>query len=133
MYLTDKEAQTIISAIYNELVRRNKHASITVVDTHGELKAFLRMDKAKLTTIANANNKAYTAARTQRYSSEVGNNVKHPVTGFDIAYYGDPRIVGFGGGVPISKDGIVVGAVAVSGLSEQEDEELALLGIASLD
>lgn len=133
MTLTDVLVQQIIQTIAAELKRRNKQASIAVVDAHGELHGFLRLDKTKLTTIANALNKAYTSARTQRLSSEVGRNVKHPETGFDIAYYGDPRIVGFGGGVPIKIDGQVVGAVAVSGLLEEEDEELALFGIASLD
>jgi uncharacterized protein GlcG (DUF336 family) len=47
----------------------------------------------------------------------------------DIAYYGDSRFVGWGGGIPLWKDGVVAGAVAVSGLSSGEDIELATLAL----
>ena len=46
--------------------------------------------------------------------------------------YGDPRYIGWGGGVPVVVDGAVVGAVAVSGLSEHEDMELAGIGVAAI-
>jgi glc operon protein GlcG len=46
--------------------------------------------------------------------------------------YGDPRYLSFGGGVPVIVNGEVIGAVAVSGLHEAEDEELANLGIAAI-
>jgi glc operon protein GlcG len=48
-----------------------------------------------------------------------------------MAYYGDPRYVGWGGGVPVIMNGSVVGSVAVSGLSQEEDAELAALGAAA--
>jgi glc operon protein GlcG len=53
--------------------------------------------------------------------------------GADAAFYGDPRYVGFGGGLPVRIDGVVAGAVAVSGLSDDEDEALAALGVALLE
>jgi glc operon protein GlcG len=42
-----------------------------------------------------------------------------------MAYYGDPRFVGWGGGVPVIVAGNVVGSIAVSGLVEAEDMEVA--------
>ena len=48
-----------------------------------------------------------------------------------MAYYGDPRIVGWGGGVPVIVNGTVVGSVAVSGLTQEEDAELAAIGAAA--
>lgn len=132
MQLTEKEAMLILHTILEELNKRNKHAIIAVADSHGDLLAFLRMEKAKLSSIHIAMNKAYTAARSQRATSEMGRNARDPKTGFDMAYYGDPRFTGFGGGMPIKKHNIVIGAVAVSGLSQEEDEELASLGISTL-
>lgn len=132
MQLTENEANKIINAIWNELKVRNKQAIIAVADAHGELLAFLRMNKVKLSSIAVAQNKAYTSARTKRPTFEVGKNSTDPITGYDIAFYGDPRIVGFGGGVPIWHDGDVIGAVGVSGLSQEEDDELAKIGVESL-
>jgi len=58
--------------------------------------------------------------------------VRDPETGFDIAYYGNPRFVGFAGGLPVIVDGVTLGAVAVSGLTQDEDEDLARLGIAAI-
>lgn len=132
MKLTEIEAQKVIHTIWDELKTRNKQAIIAVTDAHGELLAFLRMDKVKLSSIAVAQNKAYTSARTKRATFEVGKNSTDPITGYDIAFYGDPRIVGFGGGVPILHDGEVIGAVGVSGLSQEEDDELAKIGVESL-
>jgi glc operon protein GlcG len=77
-------------------------------------------------------NKAWTAAREGKPTKEIGDKVKHPEKGHDISFYGDPRYVGWGGGVPIRKNGEIVGAVAVSGLSSAEDAALAMLGVESI-
>jgi glc operon protein GlcG len=127
-----EDARRAIDAIANELTRRRLAAVITVADDHGELIALMRMDGAPLSAIAIASNKAWTAARERRPSYEVGQAVRHPETGFDIAYFGDPRFVGWGGGVPIEIAGAVVGAVAVSGAPEAVDMELAALGIQAI-
>ena len=58
--------------------------------------------------------------------------MRDPVGGFDIAYYADKRYIGWGGGVPVVVAGKVVGAVAVSGLPEAEDAELAALGVQAI-
>ena len=126
------EARKAIDTIHQEIVRRGKAAVIVAVDAHGELIAMARMDGAPLTSIAIAMNKAYTAARLQKPSREVGDRVRHPENGHDICYYSDPRIVGWGGGVPVRRNGRVIGAVAVSGLPEAEDMEVVALGVAAL-
>ena len=74
-------------------------------------------------------NKARTAARERKATKEIGEKVKHPEKGHDISYYGDPNYVGWGGGIPLWKNGEVIGAVAVSGLSSNEDISLAALGV----
>jgi glc operon protein GlcG len=130
--LGDEDASTAIQAIRAELTARGKTAVIAVVDAHGETLALLRMRGAPLSSVNVALNKAYSAARLRRPSGETGRRARNPETGFDIAYYGDPRYVGWGGGLPVLVDGAVVGAVAVSGLSDAEDEELSALGIAAL-
>lgn len=130
--LGDDDGRAAVEAIRAELVRRGKAAVIAVADAHGETICLLRMDGAALSSIAVATNKAFTAARLRRPSRLIGRNVRNPQTGFDIAYYGDPRYVGFAGGLPVMVDDKVVGSVAVSGLGEDEDEDLARLGIAAI-
>jgi glc operon protein GlcG len=122
------EAQRIIGFIVEKAGEMHKAVAIAVADAHGELIAFARMDGVPLPSVVIAMNKAWTAARTGKPTQEIGEKVRHPQKGHDIAYYGDPRFVGWGGGVPVRKDGEVAGAVAVSGLSSKEDYDLASLG-----
>ena len=119
------EARRALDALVREIERRGKAGVIAVADTHGELIAFARMDGAPISSITIAMNKAYSAARERKPSKEIGNASRHPEKGFDIGYFGDPRFTGWGGGVPVLNDGKVVGAIAVSGLPQAEDMELA--------
>jgi glc operon protein GlcG len=126
------EAQQAIEAIEAEAHRRGKPVTIAVADAHGELIALLRLDGAPLASVVIATSKAWTAARERRPTYEIGQRSRHPETGFDLANYGDPGYVGWGGGLPVRVNGAVVGAVAVSGLTQQEDIELAQVGVDAL-
>ncbi|HEX3684434.1 MAG TPA: heme-binding protein [Bryobacteraceae bacterium] len=123
------EARSAIDAICGEVLRRGKAGVIAVCDAHGDLIALARMDGAPLSSITIAMNKAYSAARERKPSKEIGNAARNPEKGFDIGYFGDARFTGWGGGVPVWRDGRVVGAIAVSGLPQTEDIELAELGV----
>ena len=126
------EARRIVDLIVQKTAAMQKAVAIAVADSHGEIVALARMDGVPLPSIQIAMNKAWTAARSGKPTHEIGEKVKHPERGHDIAYYGDPRFVGWGGGVPVFRDGQVAGAVAVSGLSSTEDADLAKLGAASI-
>jgi glc operon protein GlcG len=132
MSLGHIEAQRAIAAIQAELIKRGKAAVIAVADAHGELIGLLRLDGAPLPSIVIATNKAWTAARERKPTRELGQVARDPVDGFDMAYFGDPRYIGWGGGVPVIVDGAVAGSIAVSGLPEQEDMELVQIGVAAL-
>ncbi|MGA2021460.1 MAG: heme-binding protein [Candidatus Sulfotelmatobacter sp.] len=123
------EARRIIDLIVEKASQMGKAAAVAVADSHGDLICFARMDGAPVSSIRIAMNKAWTAARERKPTREIGEKVKHPEKGHDIAYYGDPKYVGWGGGIPVWKNGEVVGAVAVSGLSSNEDIALATLGV----
>jgi glc operon protein GlcG len=123
------EAKKIVDLIVEKATHLQKSLVVAVADPHGELIAFARMDGAPISSIRIAANKAWTAARERKTTKEIGEKVRHPEKGHDISYYGDPRFVGWGGGIPIWKDGMVAGAVGVSGLSSREDVELATLAL----
>jgi glc operon protein GlcG len=123
------EARQVIDLIVEKALQMKKAAVVAVADSHGELIAFGRMDGAPVSSIRIAMNKAWTAARERKPTQQIGEKVRHPEKGHDIAYYGDPRFVGWGGGLPIWRDGEVVGAIGVSGLSSTEDIALATLGL----
>jgi glc operon protein GlcG len=123
------EARRAVELIVEKALQMQKAAAIAVADAHGDLICLARMDGAPVSSISIAMNKAWTAARERKPTKEIGDKVKHPEKGHDIAYYGDPKYVGWGGGIPVWKNGEVVGAVAVSGLSSNEDIALATLGV----
>lgn len=124
-----QDAKRILDAIVERAQQLQKAAVVAVADAHGELIAFARMDGAPISSIRVAANKAWTAARERKPTKDIGDKIRHPEKGFDIAFYGDRRFVGWGGGIPILKDGEVVGAIGVSGLSSAEDIALATLGL----
>jgi glc operon protein GlcG len=123
------EARRAVDLIVEKVSQMQKAVAVAVADSHGDLICLARMDGAPVSSISIATNKAWTAARERKPTREIGEKVKHPEKGHDIAYYGDPKYVGWGGGLPIWKNGEVVGAVAVSGLSSNEDIALATLGV----
>ena len=122
------EAKRAVDLIVEKAVAMQKAVVVAIADSHGELISFARMDGASLPSIAIAMNKAWTAARARKPTQEIGEKVRHPEKGYDIAYHGDPRFVGWGGGIPIWKNGEVAGAIGVSGLTSAEDVSLATLG-----
>ncbi len=119
------EAKRTIDLLTAEIAQSGRAGVIAVVDPAGELIAFARMDGAPVSSIRIAANKAYSAARERKSTEEIGQKARHPEKGFEIAYFGDERFVGWGGGVPVWRDGEVVGAIAVSGLPQAEDIRLA--------
>ena len=129
-HLSHADAATIIDAIRAELERQKRGGAIAVADEHGELLAFLRTDGCPLPSITIAANKAFTASRERKASAQIGQSSRE--NNFPLLNYGDIRYVGWGGGLPIVYEGQVIGAVAVSGLSEEEDVALAKIGLKAL-
>lgn len=100
---------------------------IAVLDESGLLKAFRRMDGTPLISIEVAQNKAYTAllgAPSQDFFNRIKDN---PALLAGVPHI--PRIVTFGGGLPIRIDGVIAGAIGVSGGSVEQDIECAQAGI----
>lgn len=128
--LSHTDAMIIVNAIRDKADANSAGLAVAVVDTHGELIAFLRTDGCGLAPITIAQNKAYTAAREKIDSKTLGERSKEE--GFPMTNFGELRYVTWGGGVPIIVDGTVVGAVGVSGLSEADDISYAKYGISAL-
>ena len=103
--------------------------SVFVADTHGEVVAAATMDGAAPDTRLNAQRKAYTAARSDaRATSQLAEKVKDdPVERASF----DPFFTFFKGGVAAFEGETRVGAVGVSGLPGEVDEDLARRAIES--
>jgi len=101
--------------------------SVYVSDAHGELVAAATMDGAAPDTRLNARRKAYTAARSDaRSTRELAEKVRDDAV--ERASF-DPFFTFFLGGVAVFDGERRIGAVGVSGLPGEEDEQLALRAI----
>lgn len=131
--LTSKEAEQIMQRVIDFAGTENldNDIAVAVVDAHGELMCFSRKDNAAFHAGVLARNKAYTAARDRQASSSLGAWAKE--TGKDMGYWTDSKITGIAGGLPVTKNGRVVGGVGVSGLDEFVDERLASAGLESAE
>src|ERR687890_555775 len=101
--------------------------SVFVADTHGEIVAAVTMDGAAPDTRINAQRKAYTAARSDATTTrELAEKARADAA--ERASF-DPFFSFFLGGVAVIEDGRRIGAVGVSGLPGDVDEQLALEAI----
>ena len=104
---------------------------IAVVDEGGVLKAFRRMDGAALLSVDLAIDKAYTAVSFGVPSHGWYDFIKDdPPLLHGIVK--TPRLVVFGGGYPVTDDGVVIGGIGVSGGHYSQDMEIAEAGLAAL-
>ena len=129
--LSHGRAMAAVDAVSARLVEDGTGAAVAIVDSHGESVAFLRTDGCPLASVNNAIHKAFTAARERVPSAEIGRRSRDE--GFPMSNYGDLRYTGWGGGLPVTIGGVVIGAVGVSGLTEVEDIALAVLGVAAAE
>ena len=99
-----------------------------IADPDGNLKAFSRMDGAALLSIKIAQDKAYTAISFGLSTKDWWQFIKedgpllHGITHAE-------RVVIYEGGIPIQKDGQIVGGIGVSGGYYTQDQECAEAGI----
>ncbi len=128
MALNQDGARTVLQAANESAQRRNAPSAIAVVDPAGDLLAFQRMDGVRPASADLAIEKARTAARLQRPTAEIEDNINQGRTAFVTA--GIPVLRG---GMPIRVNGAVVGAVGVAGLSKETDTEIANTAAAALN
>ncbi len=102
---------------------------VAVVDDGGHLLAFIRMDKARVTSIDVAINKAFTAACARKATHEYAVSAGAGGPAFGIHASNQGRFTIFGGGLPIFIDGMIAGAVGCSSGSPDEDRAVAQAGI----
>jgi glc operon protein GlcG len=121
-----EQAQAIVQFVVGEAPGP---VSVFVADSHGELVAAATMDGAAPDTRLNAQRKAYTAARSDaRTTGELAEKVKDDAV--KRASF-DPFFTFFLGGVAVFEGDERVGAVGISGLPGEIDEQLALRAIAA--
>ncbi|MEO0321460.1 MAG: heme-binding protein [Myxococcota bacterium] len=124
-------AHRMVAAAVAKGRERGCSVNAAVVDAGGQLLAFLREPGAPLHSIDIAIDKAYTAASFRCATPELYAAVAEPPALRD-GILARPRLVAFGGGLPIDADGHHVGGVGISGGSEADDVACAEAALAAL-
>jgi glc operon protein GlcG len=126
MYTTSKvsssEAMLLLESAIKQAKQFGKPLAAAVCGPEGELIAFIRMDGTNPASTPITKNKHNTAAIDLIETSKLGERMR---TTDNPAFWGDPKITGFGGGVPIIVEGKVIGGFGVSGLPEADDITIA--------
>ena len=127
--LTLQVANQMADAAQAEAEKRKATVVIAVVDDGGYPIVLRRLDNTQVASVQVSIDKARTAAIYRRPSKDFEDQVKSGRVSA-LALAGG---VALQGGLPIKVDGVVVGAIAASGNTPQEDEDIAAAGLAAFD
>jgi glc operon protein GlcG len=123
------EAAKAVAAASEAFARgRGWHVAVAVVDIAGGPIVLLRMDEVQHASADLALGKARTSARFKRPTKALADAVAQGRAGF----LGIDGVVPLDGGVPLVVDGKVIGAVGVSGMTGEQDAEVARAGAGAL-
>jgi uncharacterized protein GlcG (DUF336 family) len=128
--LTLAEARAVIDGAIAFAREKNMRMAVVVVDPAGNVVSSDRMDGAGLQNIRMAEAKAFASALYRQTTEALGELYKsRPDRYFGILNMYPGKIYLVGGGVPLARDGMMVGGAGVAGLPQGIDEQSARAGI----
>ena len=122
------EARRVIAAAEEKARKISQPSNIAVVDAGANLVAFERMDGAWLGSIDIAQNKAFTARAFDIETEKLAKLSQPKDQFFGIQNSNHGRVMIFAGGIPLKRNGEVVGAIGVSGGMGEQDQAVAEAG-----
>lgn len=128
-------AQKVLAAAIAKAEEIGSPSSVAIIDSGRELVAFGRMNGAVLASAEISQAKAYTARSLNSATQDVSGWAQPggPLYGIETAHLSAGRaLITFGGGVPITAGGEVIGAIGVAGGSPDQDHEVASAGANAL-
>jgi len=126
--ITLEDARKVIAAAERKAEALGQPMNIAVVDAGGNLVAHVRMDGAWIGSIDISIKKAFTSRAFDIATKDLAQHSQSGGQFFGIHASNDGRIMIFAGGVPLKRDGRVVGAIGVSGGSGEQDHAVAEAG-----
>ncbi|MCU1519113.1 MAG: cobalamin adenosyltransferase, partial [Pseudarthrobacter sp.] len=125
------EARTVIAAAEKRADEIGQPMNIAVVDAGGNLVSHVRMDGAWIGSIDISINKAFTSRAFDIQTKDLGDNSQPGNQFYGIHASNQGKIMIFAGGIPLTRDGKVIGAIGVSGGSGEQDQTVAEAGAAA--
>jgi len=130
--LTLEDAKRMLSAAEAKAASLRIPYNIAIVDAGGHLLAFVRQDGALIGSIDLAIGKAVTARIFDKPTSLLAELAAPGKPLYGIQETNQGKVVIFGGGIPVTLDGSVVGAVGASAGTVEQDIEVASAAVAAL-
>lgn len=129
--ITLEVARRIIAAAETKAKEIGQPMNIAVADAGGNLVAHIRMDNAWIGSVDISIKKAWTSRAFDITTKDLAENSQSGDQFFGIHASNNGKVMIFAGGVPLKKDGQVVGAIGVSGGSGEQDHAVAEAGAAA--
>ena len=129
--VTLNDARKVIAAAEKQAEEIGQPMNIAVVDEGGDLVAHVRMDRAWIGSIDISMKKAFTSRAFDIASKDLAAHSQSGGQFFGIHASNDGRVMIFAGGIPLKRDGKVVGGIGVSGGSGEQDQAVAEAGAAA--
>jgi uncharacterized protein GlcG (DUF336 family) len=127
-----EDARRIIAAAEKKAAEIGQPMNIAVADAGGNLVAHVRMDGAWVGSVDISIKKAFTSRAFDIATKDLATHSQSGNQFFGIHVSNDGKIMIFAGGIPLKKDGKVIGSVGVSGGSGDQDHAVAEAGAAAL-
>ncbi len=129
--MTLEDARRVIAAAEKKAKEIGQPMNIAVADEGGNLVSHVRMDGAWLGSIDISINKAFTARAFDIATKDLAAHSQSGGQFFGIHVSNQGRVMIFAGGIPLKKNGKVVGAIGVSGGAGDQDQSVAEAGAAA--
>jgi len=130
--VTLSDARRVIAAAEKKAEEIGQPMNIAVADGGGNLVAHVRMDGAWIGSIDISISKAFTSRAFDIATRDLAEHSQSGGQFFGIHASNGGRVMIFAGGIPLKREGEVVGAIGVSGGSGEQDHAVAEAGSAAL-
>ncbi|MFE1290276.1 heme-binding protein [Streptomyces sp. NPDC058751] len=130
--LTTAEAETLIGAARRAAETAGVAVSVTVLDAGGHPLAFRRDDRAVLISGETSTRKAYTALQLNAPTADLVDLVKPDGPFHSLPTALDRPLLFIAGGIPVHRDGRLVGAIGVGGGAPEQDHAFAATALEEL-
>ncbi|CAL9271631.1 hypothetical protein SUDANB5_00075 [Streptomyces sp. SudanB5_2050] len=128
--LTTQDAETLITAARRAAEAAGVTVSVTVLDAGGHLLAFRRDDQAVLISGETSTRKAYTALQLNAPTADLVDLVKPDGPFHSLPTALDKPLLFIAGGIPVHRDGRLIGAIGVGGGAPEQDHGFAAAALA---
>jgi uncharacterized protein GlcG (DUF336 family) len=126
--VTLEDARRVIAAAEKKSAEIGQPMNIAVADAGANLVAHVRMDGAWIGSIDISMKKAFTSRAFDISTKDLATNSQPGQQFYGIHASNDGKIMIFAGGIPLKRDGKVVGSIGVSGGSGEQDQAVAEAG-----